>query len=234
MKITSIPCFRRAYAPAYRLAVVGLFLVAISASALGQTEADRWCIVLRGRKSPINAQTTHADLVRLYGADNVVDQDIGVGEGETEPGTAIFPKNPKRTIEILWKDPKKKTSPASARIAGSISQWKTVHGISLGTSLKELEGFNGRPFHLAGLGWDYAGTVLSWDQGELRKDLGESEDNFGQVVVRLEAIAGSDVSEAEQLQVSGEHTYSSDHPVMQKLNPRVYEIIWVFPVSVKN
>ena len=123
--------------------------------------ADPWLIVPSGQGSVISSHTTRKDLVQAYGAANVVDQDVDVGEGETQPGTVIFPKDPERLIEILWKDPDKKTLPASAQLSGAKSRWKTAHSISLGTSLKDLERRNGRPFKLAGFGWDYSGTVTS-------------------------------------------------------------------------
>jgi hypothetical protein len=126
----------------------------------------------------------------------------------------------------LWKDPDKKTQPSSAHIEGASSRWKTVHNISLGTSLKELERLNGRPFHLSGFGWDYSGTVMSWDKGALAAEL---DGGHGRLLVRLDTPSVAQVPEAEQSQVMGDRDVSSDHPVMQKLNPRAYQLIWVFP-----
>jgi hypothetical protein len=127
----------------------------------GQSSADPWLILASGAKGAISVHTTREELVRLYGASNVVDQDVDVGEGEIEPETVLFPKDPERRIEILWKVQDQKTSPAFATIRGVASRWHGMRGISLGTSLKELEDLNGRPFSLSGFGWDYAGTVNS-------------------------------------------------------------------------
>ena len=105
-----------------------------------------------------------------------------------------------------------------------------MHSISLGTSLKELEHLNGRPFRLAGFAWDYSGTVLSWDKGSLAE---EFDGGNGRLLLRLDPRSDSDVPQAEQSQVMGDGDFSSDHPVMQKLNPRVYQVIWQFPSPTK-
>lgn len=198
--------------------------------SFGQSEPDPWLILVSGEKGAITAHTTRQDLVGTYGASNVVDKDVDVGEGKTEPGTVVFPNDPQRSIEILWTDPDKKTLPASAQIEGDASRWKTVHSISLGTSLKELERLNGRAFHLSGFGWDYSGTVLSWDKGSLEKELNGGN---GRLFLRLGPPSDTHVPEEEQSQVLGDSDFSSDHPVMQKLNPKVYQVIWRFPSPTK-
>ena len=199
--------------------------------SFGQAPPDPWLLLASSDKGAINGHTKRDELVRVYGKSNVVDRDVDVGEGETEPGTVIFPKDQKRSIEILWQDPDKKTHPASARIQGEASLWKAPHGISLGTSLKQLEQFNGRPFQMAGFGWDYYGTVTSWDNGSLATDL---DGEHGRVIVRLDSQMGTDVSQDEQTQVQGDRPYSSHHPVMQKLNPVAYQIIWIFPSAAQH
>ncbi len=205
------------------------FVFLVTAIGLGQAAHDPWLILANGEKGSINAHTTRQDLVRTYGASNVVDQDVDIGEGETERGTVVFPKDAQRSIEILWKDPDKKTKPASATISGKRSHWHAVHGISLGTSLSELERLNGRPFKLAGFGWDYSGTVTSWENGALAADLDGGD---GRVILRLDSHTPQAVDK-DVAQVEGDGDFSSSHSVMQKLNPRAYQIIWEFPSPTK-
>lgn len=210
--------------------LTGFFFLG-TALVLSQAAPDPWLLFASRDKGAINGQTTRADLVRVYGKANVVDRDVDVGEGETEAGTVIFPNDPKRSIEILWKDPDKKTRPSSAQIQGQASLWKAPHGISLGTSLQQLEQFNGRPFHMAGFAWDYSGTVTSWENGSLATDL---DGEHGRVFVRLDYGPGTSVSQEEQNQVMGDGDFPSNHPVMQKLNPVAYQIIWVFPSQAQD
>ncbi|HUI81460.1 MAG TPA: hypothetical protein VLY24_26225 [Bryobacteraceae bacterium] len=205
--------------------VPSLFLVVIEAvlCVVASAAAEPWLIVLRPQAGAITASTTRKDLVSRYGSVNVRDQDVGVGEGETEPGTVLFPRDPRRTIEILWKDPSTKISPKSLIVRGEASRWKMAHEISLGTSLIDLEHINRKPFLLSGFGWDYSGTVTSWQNGELDRDL----EGYGRVILRLDySTAQTSVTQPELDQVMGDGIFPSSHSVRQRLNPRVYEIIW--------
>lgn len=145
-----------------------LFLLLVP--AFGQADSDPWLILTNGEKGPINAHTTREDLVRLYGSENVVDQDVPLGEGDTEPGTVLFPNDPTRTIEILWQDHDTRAKPSRATIFGKTSRWHAVHGISLGTTYRELERLNGRAFPVS-WGTDQGSVVLSWNGGLLDVDL---------------------------------------------------------------
>jgi hypothetical protein len=214
--------------------VLGIFVALVASAAAqskgqakdpGKNQPDPWLILATGETGTIHAKTARAELVSTFGAANVVDQDIDIGEGETEPGTVVFPNEPKQLIEILWKDPAAKRDPKSVTIHGEASRWKAVHDISLGTSLKDLERINAKPFHLSGFAWDYSGTVTAWDGGLLEDDL----EKKARVYVRLHAPARPDVTDKELEQVAGDREFSSQHPVMQKLNPRVYMMVWMFP-----
>ena len=192
----------------------------------GNSGTDQWVILLPPQSGVITASTTRRDLVNRFGVRNVSDGDVGIGEGETAPGTVVFPKDPIRAIEILWKDPKTKRSPESLTIGGKASRWKTAHGISLGTSLKQLEQINGKSFVLSGFGWDYSGTVHSWDNGVLSKDF----EGHGRVILRLDTdLKPPNLPQPDYDHVTGDGSFSSSDPAMQKINPRVYEILWEFP-----
>ena len=187
--------------------------------------AGSWLILPEGSSGGIiTAQTTEAELIRLYGKQNVVPQDVDLGEGETEPGSALFPSDPIRRVEILWKDAGGKRLPKRVQTSGEKTLWKTVHGISLGSSLKRLEQLNRKPFFLAGFGWDYSGTVLSWDQGALEQEL----DHVGRVILRLQPANDQSLRQDDRA-VLGDRQFSSGHPAMQILNPTIYQIIWLFP-----
>jgi hypothetical protein len=76
----------------FRLAV---FIFFTTTAGLGQTPQDPWLVLAGGQTGSVKAHTTRDDLVRIYGATNVVDKDIDVGEGETQPGTVVFPADPR-------------------------------------------------------------------------------------------------------------------------------------------
>jgi len=184
-----------------------------------------WLILPRGVSgSAISAESTEGDLIQTYGTENVILHDVDLGEGETEQGTELFPADSLRRVDILWKDPIRKRAPKRVQISGAKSLWTTVHSISLGTTLKQLEQWNRKPFRLAGFAFDYSGTVVSWNHGALEQEL----DSPGRVILRLEPSQDQS-QQPDYRSVLGDGSFSSGHPAMQRLNPFVYELIWVFP-----
>jgi len=185
--------------------------------------SDPWMILASGEKGSINARTTHHDLVRMYGAANVVDQDVDIGEGEMQSATFLFSKDPERQIEIRWKDPDTKTAPESADIRGKKSRWHAAHGITMGTSASELERMNGRPFHfsLANDGTDMREETISWRGGSLEIEF----QGYGRVILELEwSPAKADTQTGPR-----DIEVNSDNPAWRAQNPRVSRITWLFP-----
>jgi hypothetical protein len=175
----------------------------------------------------ITARTSEAELKRIYGSKNVKSGDVGLGEGETVPGTIVFDDDPTRRIEIAWKNEKTRKSPDFIQFGGEKSRWRLAPGISAGTSLKIIERLNGKSFTLLGFGWDYEGTIVSWNGGKLARGFGK-DSKF--VTLRLNA----GIAEGKSLQKAYEATlgdgeFSSQNASMQKLNPTVYHIIVKFP-----
>ncbi|MDQ3798170.1 MAG: hypothetical protein M3384_01860, partial [Acidobacteriota bacterium] len=157
---------------------------------------------------------------------NVRDTDVGLGEGETEKGTVIYPNDPAKTIEIVWKDKQRKRFPGWIYLTGDAgSVWKTKHGIGLGTNLKQLERINGRAFTLLGFAWDYGGTVASWKGGKLQRELGGDE----RTTIRLSELTNRKIPAADWESVIGDREFSSRNRVMQRINPTVFQIIIKFP-----
>jgi len=197
----------------------------------GGTARSTWqasdLIVPGIRVGAITPQTSESELQKIYGLKNVRDAEVDVGEGEHVQGTVIYQDNPIKTIEVIWKDVHEKRRPNQVRLTGEKSVWRTRQGISLGTRLKELERINGRPFVLTGFDYDLAGTVGSWEGGKLEKQF----DKRGRVILRLgyshKSIYG--LSEKELNSVGGDQFFSSNNRVMQKINPKVYEIVVEFP-----
>jgi hypothetical protein len=87
------------------------FVYLMTVLGFGQGEADPWLVVPNGDGGPINYRVTRAELVRRYGAANVVDEEVGVGEGDTDTATVLFPNDSERRIEILLAGPGKGSVP---------------------------------------------------------------------------------------------------------------------------
>jgi hypothetical protein len=198
-------------------------LLALTAACAQARAADvDWLIVPGERIGAITSTTSEAELRQIYGDENVTEAEINIGEGESETGTVLFDKDPERRIEILWNDPQAKSNPAWIKIDELRNRWRTAEGIAIGTSLHELERMNGRPFTLTGFGWDYSGTVADWNDGTLEK----FEGSWGRIILRLYPEAG--LPQDAPADVWGDKEIASDQPSMQKLDPKVYEIIMEF------
>jgi hypothetical protein len=163
--------------------------------AFSQAAPDPWLVVPNGDGGPINYRVTRADLVLRYGAANVVNQEVGVGEGDTDTATVLFPKDPERRIEILWQDRQKEAYPSTVTISGKASRWHAVHGISLGMRYSELARINGKPFPIS-WGTDQGNVVFSWNSGLLDKDLKD-------VSVWFDDLPSSNATKKEASSVGG-------------------------------
>ena len=213
--------------------VVAVFLFGISFIAFGQntpSSADESSsakyLILPGGKGggAISAAATTQDLIRMYGKKNVVETSMQNANGEDEAVTELFRSDPLRRAVLGWKDPYNRRTLISIEIKGGKTLWRTTHGITLGTTLRELERLNGKPFQLAGFAWDYEGTVISWNGGALAQELKDGNNHTSQVMLRLSCQRCS-----QSASVQGDRTFSSANPAMQDLNPTVYNMLWLFP-----
>ena len=203
--------------------VAGLMLVAVGAAMASVGPADdAWLIVPGVRVGAITRTASELDLIRAYGHGNVRTGDIELGEGVRERGTVVFPDEPIKRAAVLWKDLSNNQMPERIQITGSKTLWKTAQGITLGTSLRELERLNGRPFVLTGFGWDYGGTIISWERGALARAFATG----GRIILRLRPPSG--LTQGALRPVTGDREFRSNHVTMQRLNPRIYQMIIEF------
>jgi hypothetical protein len=169
----------------------------------------------------VRAADTEFTLRARYGAANVTRERINLGEGETAPGVVLFARDSTRRLQVQFVDTNALREPIRATVTGRRSNWILYPGASIGTTLAELEQLNGREFRLLGLGWDYSGTVVSWNGGTLGKVWTDEGSAERRVIVRLAQMDNADQTLVAR--VLGDHEYSS--AAMRTLNPRVYEIV---------
>jgi hypothetical protein len=199
------------------------FAFLAATSAFAQAASGPWLILASGEKGAINAHTTREDLVRAYGASNVTEHDADVGEGDMEPETVLFANDPERRIEILWKDPDKKAEPTNVSIRGKKSLWHAAHGITLGTSVNELEHANGRPFGFALVndGTDMAEQLFTWRGGLLEKEF----QGNSRVILSLEWSP----TKGAKPRGPADFKADSDNLAWRARNPHISAMTWVFP-----
>lgn len=127
-------------------------------------------------EAPVAWDATEESLKAQLGAENVEYLDLGGPEGTEMFGTRVYGKDPKKTFDIVWSDEAKRANPAVINVNQVWSadgetmtrpEWKSAEGIYLGMPIEELETLNGKPFKLFGFGWDYGGSVISWEGGKL-------------------------------------------------------------------
>jgi len=130
----------------------------------------------------------------------------------TEVGvTVLFPKDPKRRLEVWWSNPNR-TGTYLIDIAGK-SIWTGPAGLRLGLTLEQLEKLNKKPFKLKGFDKDGIASVATWDDGALAKLPGDCKAG-----VNMHAAAkGAELPEKDE--------YTSDDPELRALKPTVAEIL---------
>jgi hypothetical protein len=163
----------------------------------------------------VTRESSEKDLRQKYRSGDIDSVRVELGEGETTPGTVLYPSDSLRRLEIIWRDTLARAGPSRLIIRGARSRWQLPRGISLGTTLQELEGINGKPFKLAGFGWDYSGVVTDWRGGILDSTLNG---------VKVYLDPGPVQYKSAYSEVLGDRDYSSALPAMQQLLPRIYQI----------
>ena len=131
---------------------------------------DNWTCVPGKQVGRITTSATQEDLVKMFGEENVKETEIGLGEGETAPGTIIF-QGTKDELIVQWQAGQEYKKIKDIKIRNEGTNWKTSEGITVGTTLEKLKAINGKDFKFTGFEWDYAGGVTSWEDGEIDKGL---------------------------------------------------------------
>lgn len=181
-------------------------------------------IISGKRVGPVTSTTSEAELKKHLGH-HVTSGTLPDGEGGSMRVTVVYSKDRSRRLFVVWKDAAKRRYPRQIIINDRESVWRIAADVGIGTTLQELEQKNGKPFTLGGFGWDYEGTVCSWEGGKLTQ-LFEHE---GKILLRLRNVDEQREENRQQMDiVPGDHCYSSSTTAMQKLNPRVYEMVVIF------
>lgn len=164
------------------------------------------------RVGPITRETTRADLAEAFGETNLKDETVGLGEGETEAGTIVYP-NSERSLTVIWTDDSRSKLGAVINLGPA---WKTPEGIGVGMPFSELQNKLGE-FQLYGFDWDYGGTVVLENSQLAKYD--------GLLILRVEPAAdASEKSPSHYEAVIGDQLFPSTDPNFQNLGVKVGEM----------
>ena len=158
---------------------------------------------------PIHQNSSRADLAEAFGAANVTDADIYLGEGNCTAGTRIYDGTPD-ALDVAWQD-KEHTMVAFVRTSTAGSKWVTPRGVRIGTTLREIEKLAGKTITFSGFGWDYGGGT-HW------------EESSGELTLGLEIDPGQKLTEGQTKQmpeIVGDKLIRSDHLLVRTLRIRV-------------
>jgi hypothetical protein len=145
-----------------RIAFAALLLVA--APALAQAPPPQEGAITCS--SPVAPNDSGKTLRQRYGKDAVV-QELPGAEGETYKGLVLLPRAADRRIEVSFTDgAMKRVTGLAIRGEAKASRWN-LSGITIGSSLAEVQKVNGKPFLVSGFDWDYGGFVADWNGGAL-------------------------------------------------------------------
>lgn len=167
-------------------------------------------IILGQRVGLIKPGMSSADLERAYGKKNLKLMELPGPEGSTFPGAKLF-EGTDRELEIAW-NPEKEDKKIVSEVIIIGKAWKFENGLKEGLGLAEVEKINGKPFKVAGFGWDYGGYA-NFEGGKLE----------GKISIRFD-IKSDDYPDS----VSGDRMLPSSHKALRALKPFVAERISVF------
>jgi len=166
----------------------------------------------------ITAATTPEDLAKYYGAENVRKDSISLGKGFFVNGYKLFPGTSSE-LSVIY--PNEVTGSKDLQVTidlGSID-WKSAqNGVAIGTTLEELERYNGHAFAFFGFDWDYGGVVTDWQSGALkdhRLRLGYDYENRDNLTLHKT--------------IRGEQKVVSNSPYVDDLGVRVIQVIVRLP-----
>jgi hypothetical protein len=193
--------------------VAALLLAALAAPT--PPDNPDWLIVPGARVGAITSKSTLADVARTYGEANVRLTRVHGAEGDGGVvALVLFPDDSLRRLEVAFSDTINLRYPRMVRFRGSSSVWHTVGGISLGTTVDELQKLNAKPFEFNGFGWDYGGQIVNWHGGTMSRD--------SSIAIRLDALHLFDNKPYRS--VMGEKKVSSANRLARELRPYVGEI----------
>lgn len=166
----------------------------------------------------ITATTTPEDLTRIYGPDNVRKDSIPLGKGFFVNGYKLFPGTSSE-LSVIYPNEVTGSKDLQVTIDLGSTDWKSAqNGVAIGTTLEELERYNGQAFAFFGFDWDYGGVVTDWQSGALkdhRLRLGYDYENRGKLTLHKT--------------VRGEQKVVSNSPYVSDLGIRVIQIIVRLP-----
>jgi hypothetical protein len=159
----------------------------------------------------------HLKLATLLGAQNVDFAEVSGDEGGTLMASVLYPKDPKRRLEVVWDDEASRSGTSLIVITGQ-STWTAPKGLRLGLSLAAIEKLNGKPFKLKGLDKNGRSQISDWDGGGLASLPGDCKVG---IFLKPDPKASADARSA----LAGDKEFASGDAAVKAVKPVVAEIL---------
>ena len=155
----------------------------------------------------ITSSTTKSALNKLYDKGNIRE----TIKGTDIKGTEVIFDNTADNITIEWNDGN--LTPKIIRIKNLNSNWKTKEGVGIGSTIKEVEKANGKPFTIYGYEIDayLAGTVKNWNSGNLQG-------------LNLQFKITKEIPVEVYMEIMGDRGILSNNPLLEKAGLQVENI----------
>ena len=159
----------------------------------------------------ITSSTTKSALNKLYDKGNIRETVVFSYEGFDIKGTEVIFDNTADNITIEWNDGN--LTPKIIRIKNPNSNWKTKEGVGIGSTIKEVEKANGKPFTIYGYEIDayLAGTVKNWNSGNLQG-------------LNLQFKITKEIPVEVYMEMMGDRGILSNNPLLEKAGLQVENI----------
>ena len=161
--------------------------------------------------------SSHLKLAMTFDSKNITFTDVESTGGTKVPASVLFPKDPKRRLEVWWANPAARSDTYLIVINGK-SDWSAPGGLRLGLNLAQLEKLNHKAFKLKGFDKDGTATVSDWDGGVLASLPGGCKSG---VNLRADPKVPAETVAA----LAADKEYSSEDPEMRAVKPAVSEIL---------
>ena len=166
---------------------------------------------------PFGKDSSHVKLAAAYKAENVDSTEMDPGDGKKLMITVLFPKDPKRRLEVWWQDEDNRSGTYLIVLNGQ-STWTAPKGLRLGFQFPAVEKLNGKPFKIKGFNNDGVGTVSDWQGGAFEQLPGGCR--LG-VSFRVDSKASAQARSA----ISSDKDFISSDAIVRAVKPAVSEIL---------
>jgi hypothetical protein len=161
--------------------------------------------------------SSHLKLATVFDSQNVTFTEVDGPDGTKLRATVLFPRDPKRRLEVLWENEAARMGTSLIVINGQ-SAWSAPKGLRLGLALAALERLNGKPFRLRAFDKDGIASVSDWQGGAL-------DSLPGGCKVGVNFKPDPKAAPEARAEASGDKEFASSDAAIKAARPVVAEIL---------